>query len=195
MGTKSTRRRAASGWARLFAVVGLAVAGAVRASAAGIPQADGDPLRRAAKETVRTSVYLGVFDYVVVDVDNGRVWLRGSVELRARSRRVAEQVAALPGVVEVVNDIRVQSGAPEDVRLRRRLFERLYYGGGIPTDPRPEWPVRILVSEGRVTLAGQLPEGAELARLRAIAWEAGALFVDAQPRDEDTPERQARAGY
>jgi hypothetical protein len=195
MGTKSTRRRALLGRARLFAVVGLALAGAVRASAAGIPRANGDPLRRAAEETVRTSVYLGVFDYVVVDVHDGRVRLRGSVEQRARGKRAAEQVAALPGVVDVVNEIRVQSGAPEDVRLRRRLFERLYYGGGIPADPRPKWPVRILVSEGRVTLAGELPEGTELARLQAMAWEAAALFVDLQPRGEDAPERRAGASY
>ena len=195
MGTNSTRRRVRLGRARLFAVVGFALAGVVRASAAGIPQAGDDPLRRAAEETVRTSVYLGVFDYVVVDVDNGRVWLRGSVEQRVRGKKAAQQVAALPGVVEVVNDIRVQSGAPEDVRLRRRLFERLYYGGGIPTDPRPEWPVRILVSEGSVTLAGELPEGPGLARLQAMAWEAGAISVDAQPRDEGTPERQAGASY
>jgi hypothetical protein len=179
----------------VFAVVGLALGGVVRAAAAGIPQADGDPLRRAAEETVRRSAYLGVFDYVVVDVDNGRVRLRGSVEQRARGRRTAEQVAALPGVVEVIDEIRVQSGAPQDVQLRRRLFERLYYGGGIPADPRPEWPVRILVSEGRVTLAGELPEGAALARLQAMAWEAGALFVDVQPRDQDALERQAGASY
>jgi hypothetical protein len=183
------------GRARLLAVVGLALAGAVRASAAGIPRANGDPLRRAAEKTVRTSAYLGVFDYVVVDVDDGRVRLRGSVEQRERGKRTAEQVAALPGVIEVVNEIRVQSGAPEDVQLRRRLFERLFYGGGIPADPRPEWPVRILVSEGRVTLAGELPEGAELARLQAMAWEAGALFVDLQPRDENGPERRAGATY
>jgi hypothetical protein len=55
--------------------------------------------------------------------------------------------------------------------------------------------VRILVSEGRVTLAGELPEGAELARLQAMAWEAGALFVDLQPRDEDAPERRAGASF
>lgn len=195
MGTKSTRWKAPLGRARLVAVVGLAVAGAVRASAADIPRANGDPLRRAAEETVRTSGYLGVFDFVVVDVNDGRVRLRGSVEQRERGKRAADQVAALPGVVEVVDEIRVQSGAPEDVQLRRRLFARLYYGGVIPADPRPEWRVRILVSEGRVTLAGELPEGAELARLEAMAWEAGARFVDLQPRDDDAPERRARASY
>jgi osmotically-inducible protein OsmY len=195
MRTKWNTRSELLGRARLFAVVGLAVAGAVRASADGIPRPNGDPRPRAAEKTVRTSVYLGVFDYVVVDVDDGRVRLRGSVEQRGRGKRAAEQVAALPGVVEVVNEIRVQSGAPEDVQLRRRLFERLYYGGGMPADPRPEWPVRILVSEGRVTLAGELPQGAELARLQAMAWEAGALSVDLQPRDEDAPERRAGASY
>ena len=94
---------------------------------------------------------------MVADVDGGRVWLRGSVEWRQRGESVAAQVAALPGIVEVVNEIEVQSSAPEDVRLRRLLFERIYYGGGIPTDPQPRWPVRILVAEGRVTLASAAP--------------------------------------
>jgi osmotically-inducible protein OsmY len=195
MRTKQTTRTAGSAEARLFAVIGLALAGAVQASAAGIPQADDDQLRRASEEAVRTSPYLGVFDYVIVDVDGGRVWLRGSVEWRQRGEKTAAQVAALPGVVEVVKEIQVQSWAPEDVRLRRRLFERLYYGGGIPSDKRPGWPVRILVSEGRVILAGELPRSAELARLEAMAWEAGALFVDVQLHDEAAPQRQAAACY
>jgi hypothetical protein len=195
MGTNSATRRVRLGRARLFAVLGMSLAGIAGATAAGAPQTDDEPLRCVAEETIRTSAYLGVFDYVVVEVDGGRVRLSGSVEQRARGTRAAEQVAALPGVVEVIDEIRVQSGAPEDVQLRRSLFERLYYGGGIPADPRPEWPVRILVSEGRVTLAGGLPEGAELARLQAMAWEAGALFVDVQPREEDALERRAGASY
>jgi hypothetical protein len=179
----------------LVAVVGLALAGAVQAAAAGIPQADDDPLRRAAQAVVRTSAHLGVFDHVVADVDGGRVWLRGSVEWRQRGESVAAQVAALPGIVEVVNEIEVQSSAPEDVRLRRLLFERIYYGGGIPTDPQPRWPVRILVAEGRVTLAGELPEGVEVARLAAMAREAGALSVDARLHGEPALQGRAAARY
>jgi hypothetical protein len=179
----------------LVAVVGLALAGAVQATAAGIPQADDFPLRCAAQAVVRTSAHLGVFDHVVADVDGGRVWLRGSVEQRQRGKSMAAQVAALPGIVEVVNEIEVQSSAPEDVRLRRALFQRIYYGGGIPTDPQPRWPVRILVSEGRVTLAGDLPESAEVAGLAAMAWDAGALSVEARLHDEPALERCAAVRY
>jgi osmotically-inducible protein OsmY len=192
MRTKQTTRTAGSSRALLLAVMGLALAGAVHASAATIAPAD-DQLRRAGEEAVRTSPYLGVFDYVIVDVDGGRAWLRGYVEWRQRGERTAAQVAALPGVVEVVNEIQVQSWAPDDVRLRRRLFERLYYGGGIPSDQQPRWPVRIVVNEGRVILAGELPRGAELARLRAMAWEAGALFVEVHLHDDTAPQRQAAA--
>lgn len=154
-----------------------------------------DQLRRMAEEAVRTSAYLGVFDYVSIDVNSGRVWLHGSVEHRQRGDRAAAQIAALPGVVEIVNEIEVQSSAPADVQLRRRLFERFYYGGGIPRDQRPEWPVRILVSDARVTLAGELPKSADLARLETMAWEAGASFVEAQLHGQCAPERQAADDY
>jgi osmotically-inducible protein OsmY len=150
-----------------------------------------DQLRRSAEEAVRTSGYLGVFDYVVVEVNGGYVRLRGSVEQRHRGEKVAGEVAALTGLVEVSNDVQVQTSAPADVQLRRRLFERLYYGGGIPRGERPDWPVRILVSEGRVTLAGELPASVDRARLEAMAWEAGAFFVEVQLHAESPRERQA----
>jgi hypothetical protein len=164
----------------LAGMVGLALAGSVSAVAADIQPAGDDLLRRAAEAAVRANPYLGVFDHVTVDVRDGYVRLAGSVEQRVRRERAAAAIERLPGVLGVRNEIEVQSAAPEDVMLRRRLFERLYYGGAIEGGAQPEWPVRILVNEGRVVLAGDMASSAERGRLEAMAWNAGARTVEMQ---------------
>ena len=161
-------------------IAGLVLAGTLQASAGDIQRSSDDQLRRAAEEAVRTNPFLGVFDQVLVEVDGGQVRLWGSVEQRCRREKAAASVARLSGVLEVQNDIEVQSSAPDDVMLRRRLFERLYYGGGFVDSDRPEWPVRILVSHGRVTLAGEITDSADRERLEAMAQSAGARFVETQ---------------
>ena len=193
MKTKQTKQPAGSFGKGLFVVAGLVLVGSLRVSAGEIGQAGDDHLRRAAEEAVRTNPFLGVFDYVSVDVDGGRVRLRGSVEQRLRREKAAARIAQLPGVLEVRNEIEVQSSAPGDVSLRRRLFETLYYGAGMPSGQRPEWPVRILVSDGRVTLAGEVGSSAEREALEAMALRAGAQFVENQLQAPVTSVRLAAA--
>ena len=193
MKTKQTKQPAGSFSKGLFGVAGLVLAGALHVSAGEIGQTGDDHLRRAAEEAVRTNPFLGVFDYVSVDVDGGHVRLRGSVEQRLRREAAAARIAQLPGVLDVRNEIDVQSSAPEDVSLRRRLFERLYYGAGMPGGQRPEWPVRILVSDGRVTLAGEVGSSNEGERLEAMARSVGAQFVENQLQAQVTSVRLAAA--
>jgi len=137
-------------------------------------------LRQAAEEALRSNPYLGVFDYVTVEVDGGYVRLGGFVEQKLRREAAAARIAQLPGVEEISNEITVQSQAASDVKLRRRLYEKIYYGGAMPGGSRPEWPVRIQVSNGCVTLAGQVASSRDRERLEAMAWQAGAQLVENQ---------------
>ena len=137
-------------------------------------------LRRAAEEALRSNPYLGVFDYVTVEVDGGYVRLGGFVEQKVRREAAAARIARLAGVEEISNEITVQPQAASDVKLRRRLYEKIYYGGAMPGGSRPEWPVRIQVSNGCVTLAGQVANGRDSERLEAMAWQAGAQLVTNQ---------------
>jgi osmotically-inducible protein OsmY len=121
---------------------------------------------------------LGVFDQVLVEVKGGQVRLSGSVEQRQRGEIAAASVARLSGVLEVRNDIELQASAPEDVMLRRRIFERFYHGGGVRGSERPEWPVRIVVNDGRVILTGELADSASREQLETMASSAGARFVE-----------------
>jgi hypothetical protein len=181
---------------RRVVLAGLAFASALRVSATEIAAVEDAPLRRAAEEAVRTNPYLGVFDHVTVDVDSGRIVLRGSVEQRHRREKAATGIAKLPGVVEVRNEIEVQSSASADVSLRRRLFELVYYGGAIEAGQRAEWPVRILVSDGRVTLAVAAAGGIQPEQLEALARSACAAcapLVAIQAQDQAASARLAAA--
>ena len=172
-------------------IAGLVLAGTMQASAGDSQESGDDQLRRAVEEAVRTNPFLGVCDQLLVEVDGGQVRLSGSVENRCRSEKTAAGVARVPGVLEVRNDIEVQSSALEDVMLRRRVFERLYYGGGVVGNDRLEWPIRILVSDGRVTLAGEITPNAERERLEAMAQSAGAGFVETRLQTATTPTQVA----
>jgi osmotically-inducible protein OsmY len=176
---------------RWRAIAGLVLAATLQAAGAETGHSGDDQLRRAADKAVRNNPFLGVFDHVLVEVNGGHVRLWGSVEQRCRRERAAASVARLAGVLEVRNDIEVQSSAPEDVMLRRRVFERLYYGGGVVGSDPHEWPVRILVSHGRVTLAGEITANAERERLEALAQSAGARFVETRLQTPITPTQAA----
>jgi len=154
------------------------VAGLMLAASVSGSEATDAGLRHAAAEAIRTSPYLGAFDYVAAQVDAGHVRLTGSVEQRTRGRAVVAQIAKLPGVVDVADEIQVQGQSGLDMRLRRQLYERIYYAGAMPGGSRPEWPVKIVVSEGRVMLAGEVARGRDRERLEAIAWRAGAQQVE-----------------
>jgi hypothetical protein len=67
--------------------------------------------------------------------------------------------------------------SPASVRTTQWLRE-IYYGGGVEPSLRPEWPVRIVVNDGRVTLTGELVDSASREQLETMAWSAGARFVE-----------------
>ena len=183
MMTKQTTHTLASSGKAWFGVAGWVLAGALQVSAGETQQAGDDQLRRAAERAIRTNAFLTVFDHVVVDVDGGYVQLRGSVERRYRREAAAAGVARVPGVVGVRNEIEVQSSSPADESLRRRLFERIYYSGVLAANADPEWQVRIVVDQQRVTLFGAVPRGAGQQRLEAVARNAGVQAVEMRPED------------
>ena len=106
------------------------------------------------KELVTLPFY-GVFDQMSFSLDGRKVILSGEVTrpvLKSSGLNVVKQIA---GVEEVVNQIEVLPLSPNDDRLRISLYRTIfgqaslgrYTLGAIP-------PVRILVKNGDVTLAG-----------------------------------------
>ena len=127
---------------------------------------------RQVRHELVTLPYYGVFDWLQFEVrrDN-TVVLHGQV-VRSTTKSDAEgRVKDIDGVSNVVNEIEVLPLSPQDDRLRRALYRKLY-GNDSPlfryaVQAIPS--IHIIVSNGRATLKGVVANkgDAQLAYLRA----------------------------
>ncbi|MCM2256671.1 MAG: BON domain-containing protein [Vicinamibacteria bacterium] len=165
--------------ARVRRPLALAVASLAATLSAGAQQ-EARPDAALAKDTQRAILRyasLTVFDNIEYGVQDGVVLLRGSVQMPYRSQALEKRVAAVPGVTRVVNEIRVQPVSLFDNEIRHRLVRAIY------GDPRfahyahmPEPPIRIVVENGRVTLAGVVVSRVEQVLLGFIARQSVLAF-------------------
>jgi hypothetical protein len=127
--------------------------------------------------------YYGVFDYLAFGYDKGTVTLVGYAyrpTLKADAERAAKRA---PGVDRVINKIEVLPVSPMDDELRWKIYYSIYgdeflsryapggsvlwghrhpltgsyfgYGGPFPGfEPAGDYPIRIIVKNGRVMLLG-----------------------------------------
>jgi osmotically-inducible protein OsmY len=118
--------------------------------------------------------YYGVFDYLEFSADRGTVTLQGYAyqgSLKSDARRAVTKVS---GVDEVANNIELLPASQNDDRIRWATFVRIYNdsflsryapGGGISrydlrtfrrfgTQPVGDYPIHIIVKNGRTTLLG-----------------------------------------
>ena len=118
-----------------------------------------NPTPRTLEDQVRHEIlmvpYLGVFDNVNYQVDNGVVTLSGQVVDPVRKSDIANVVKSIPGVTAVNDQIEVLPLSPMDNQIRARTLRTLlrsapldkYFQGVQPS-------IRIIVKNGDVTLAG-----------------------------------------
>ena len=118
-------------------------------------QTDEQRLVNKIRHELITLPFYGVFDNMSFSLDGRKVILHGQVTRPVLSSSAANVVKRIVGVEEVDNQIEVLPLSPNDDRLRiavyRTIFSQASLGrytlGAIP-------PVRILVKNGDVTLAG-----------------------------------------
>jgi hyperosmotically inducible protein len=124
-------------------------------------------------------IHYTVFDSVDARVQDGAVWLGGSVRQPYRRQDIETRVAKIAGVREIHNDIAVQSVSSHDEDLRQYLY-RAIYGGGALASPGSvvNPPVHIVVDRGRVTLTGYVTSRVEKALVGSIARQTLAFAVD-----------------
>ena len=96
-----------------------------------------------------------VFNSLTLGVQNGVVTVGGSVHDYPSRDSALAIIETTPGVKGVVDNINVQPTSPFDDELRIRLARAIY---GHPVMQKyamvPEAPIRIVVNNGHVTLAG-----------------------------------------
>jgi osmotically-inducible protein OsmY len=129
-----------------------------------------EKVRRAAIDAILRETRYGVFDSVAVAVEDGVVLLQGLVRQPWLKDALDRRVAAVDGVREIRNEIRVAPSSIFDDRLRAQLYRRIY--GDDMFARYASWaepPIRIGVENGRVTLTGVVSSPVEQARLGMIA--------------------------
>jgi osmotically-inducible protein OsmY len=148
------------------------------------PRSDKEILKDA-EGAVLSYPYYGVFDAVSVDVDKGEVTLRGWVLQPWYSRGIESDVARVAGIRALNNQIEVESNTPLDWSLRRQLYRRIYHSLTFE-QWAPLWdkPVRIVVNDGRVILAGRVLSNVERQVAGNIALGTLAFSVDNQVQVE-----------
>jgi osmotically-inducible protein OsmY len=110
------------------------------------------------------------FEFFSVSVQNGIVTLNGFAVMPAEKDWAIGEIATYKGVKGLVDHVQVAPPSPNDDRIRRAVSLAIY---GYPTFTRyginPEKPIRILVLNGNVTLAGAVDNQSdkEVASIRA----------------------------
>ena len=137
----------------IFAVVLLAVAPAV--TVAQVRGASNPQLERRVRRELVTLPYYGVFDNLAYEVNGGTVTLYGEVVRPSTRSDAAGRVKRLPGVTQVVNNIRVLPLSRFDDDIRRATYRSIARMGGLyrylqGTNPS----LHIVVDRGHVTLEG-----------------------------------------
>lgn len=127
---------------------------------------------RQVRHELVTLPYYGVFDWLQFEVrPDNTVVLRGQVVKPSTKSDAEARVKDVDAVSKVVNEIEVLPLSPQDDRLRRALYRKLY-GNDSPlfryaVQAIPS--IHIIVKNGRATLKGVVANkgDAQLAYLRA----------------------------
>lgn len=122
----------------------------------------------AVRDLLNATQAVTVFDYVNASGSGGVITLTGKVTSKAKREQLETEVATVPGVRQVVNRISVLPSSASDDALRQRVARAIYgHATFRQYAAMSHPPIRVLVENGKVTLAGQLK--AEVERLVAVS--------------------------
>ena len=119
----------------------------------------------------------GVFDHITYQLNGNTVVLGGSVASLGTRKEAERSVKRIPGVENVVNNIRDLPPSSFDDQIRRRLAVSLSDHGGLGrylawTNP----PVRLVVDRGRVSLEGYVDNRADANTMNILALSVPGVF-------------------
>ncbi|HVZ17019.1 MAG TPA: BON domain-containing protein [Terriglobales bacterium] len=139
---------------------GLGIASAADKKESG--PATEDSIKREVRHELVMLPYYSVFDNLAYKVDGSTVTLLGQVARPSLKSDAENVVKKINGVEKVVNNIEVLPVSPNDDRIRRATFRKIY---SYPTLSKYAWgavpPIHIIVSGGHVTLDGVVDNEAD----------------------------------
>ena len=132
--------------------------------------AQGAPALATVRALLNATQAITVFDYVTASADGGVITLEGKVTSRAKRSQIETEVATVPGVRQIVNRVAVLGTSASDDALRHRVARAIYghtsfHRYAAMSQP----PIRVLVDNGRVTLAGEVTTAVERLVARSLA--------------------------
>lgn len=149
-------------------------------------------LLKAVRDQILRSPHYGVFDSVGATVEDGVLFLNGSVRRGYTKNDIVDRAAKVEGLRGLREDIAVQGVSTFDDRLRRQLYVQIYGERfthfANPANP----PVRIVVDRGRVTLTGSVPSNVDRVMLGHIARNTSAFKVDNRLEVDSERAKEAR---
>jgi hyperosmotically inducible protein len=107
--------------------------------------------------------YYNVFDNLAYSIDGGTVTLFGQVAQPTLKSSAENVVKHLEGVTQVVNNIEVLPLSPNDDRIRRAVYQKIYSYPSLSTrygfQAVPS--IHIIVKNGNVSLEGVVDNAAD----------------------------------
>lgn len=95
------------------------------------------------------------FNYITAAVENGTVTLVGEARTETTRDSAVDLAKRMPGVKDVVDNIKVSNASIYDDRIRVATLRKIYGDAALGHyDVDPARPIRILVNSGHVTLVG-----------------------------------------
>ena len=151
---------------------------------------DDAEIAKGIRKAVLGYAYYSIFDGVTFAVQDGVVLLSGSTYQPWRKDAIEKRVSKVEGIRELRSEISVQQVSFFDERIRRELAYRIYRDARfVQYGHRANSPIKILVDNGKVTLAGYVASPVEQAVLGHIARGVTNFGVENQIRvDGESPE-------
>lgn len=151
----------------------------ITVAGANVPDAQLDQKLATKLRYVRVG-YDNTFDYFALGVKDGVVTVEGQDRTGVGRDEALADIANMPGVKDVVENISVEPVSPFDDGLRLRALRAIYRDPVLSKYAMdPARPIRIIVANGHVTLYGSVDNTMDknVAGLRASQL-AGAFSVD-----------------
>ena len=125
------------------------------------------------RDALRRNAYVDRYD-ITVSVYNGRPYLTGDVDSWYMKNRAEEAAAAVPGVVDVQNnlDVDYEYTAKTDREIKDDVESELWWSPFVDSDD-----ITVEVNSGVVTLIGTVEDWDELQAAKENAREGGATEV------------------
>ncbi|HEV7857179.1 MAG TPA: BON domain-containing protein [Pyrinomonadaceae bacterium] len=139
-------------------VVVLAIAGSsvlAASHASGVADSHDTQITKQVRHELLKLPYYGVFDNLAYKVEGDTVTLYGQVVRPTTRKDAARNVARIPGVARVINQIEVLPLSGFDDSIRARAYRAVFRSGGLYRYAMGSNPsIHIIVNRGNVSLEG-----------------------------------------